>query len=113
MRERVVITGMGMITPLGLNVEETWQNIIEGKSGVKKLDPRISSYVSAAATIENFQPDLYIPEKELARLHRCVQFSCVAVKEALDDAWLDMSDLDPNSIGIVMGTGIGGGSEIA
>ena len=113
MRERVVVTGMGAITPLGLNLEETWKNLIEGKSGVKKLDRSISSSVNVAATIDNFKPENYMPEEEIVRMHRSAQFSCVAVKEALDDAWLDMSDLDPNSIGIVMGTGIGGGSEIA
>jgi len=118
MRERVVVTGMGVITPLGLNLEETWQNLIEGKSGVKKLDSRISSQVSAAATINNFQPENYLPEKELIRVHRSVQFACAAVKEALDDCDLDVDnralfDVASEAIGIVMGTGIGGGSEIA
>lgn len=119
MRERVVVTGMGAITPLGLNLEETWKNLIEGKSGVKKLDQSISSSVSVAATIDNFKPENYLPEKEIVRVHRAAQFSCAAVREALDDAAVLTEDdrnlfgIDSDSMGIVMGTGIGGGSEIA
>lgn len=116
-KERIVVTGMGAITPLGLNVEETWINLIAGKSAIKKIEPPVNSQVTIAGVIDNFEPEKYIPEKELSRVHRSAQFSSAATIEALTDAgFFDGSKLiniDPDEIGMVMGSGVGGGSEIA
>src|SRR3989344_6078684 len=111
MRERVVVTGLGAVSPLGLTVLETWQNLIEGKSGIRKIDPSVNSQVSFGGVVENFDPEKYIPGKELPRIHRSAQFSCAAITEAVLDAHLEK--LSPEDIGIRMGTGIGGGGEIA
>ena len=111
MKERVVVTGMGAVTPLGLCVAETWQNLIDGQSGIKIIDPPVNSQVSVGGVVENFDPEKYIPGKELPRIHRSAQFSCAAITEAVQDAGL--KNISPEDIGIRMGTGIGGGGEIA
>lgn len=117
MRERIVVTGMGTVTPLGIGVSETWKNLIEGKSGIRKLEKDVNSQVNIAGIVEGFEPTRYIPGRELLRVHRAAQFSQAAVIEALIDAGFcdgkTLIGIEPEDIGIQMGTGIGGGSEIA
>jgi len=130
---RIVVIGMGAITPLGLNVYETWRNMINGKTGIKKHQyeeyPRIKA--SVAATVEGFNPQEILkgiyPEKEVKNnLHRSAQFALAATHEALiqakllipneeniQKAWkINGQKIDPDDISIIYGTGIGGGSQI-
>jgi 3-oxoacyl-[acyl-carrier-protein] synthase II len=109
-RHRVVITGMGAITPLGLNVEDTWKGLVEGRSGIGLLS-RIdaSNYPTRiGGEIDGFDPTLYMGYKEARRMERFCQFAVAATKQALDDAGLRLEESDPEQIGVLIGTAIGG-----
>lgn len=128
-----MVTGMGAVTPLGLNVQETWQNLIAGESGVRRIsttnwEPKgdaQNSEVDIAGLVMDFDASSYIPKKELNRMHRSAQFSVVACREALIQAGLfdpssqmekgltTLTGVDPERLGAILGTGIGGGSVIA
>jgi 3-oxoacyl-[acyl-carrier-protein] synthase II len=110
MSERVVVTGMGAITPLGLNVAETWAALIAGKSGVGRItffDPSPFK-TQIAAEVKGFDPLNYMDRKEARRLDRFTHFALAATKEALEDAQLDPSKEEPGQIGVLIGSGIGG-----
>lgn len=109
MKRRVVVTGVGVISPVGNNKEEFWTGISSGKSGIgplttfdcKDYDSRI------AGEVKNFTPHPFIPKKELRRMEKFVQFAVTAAKEAIDDSGLDISKEDPFNIGVLVGSGIG------
>jgi 3-oxoacyl-[acyl-carrier-protein] synthase II len=109
-RRRVVITGMGAITPLGLTVMDTWQGLVEGRSGIDHLT-RIdaSKYPTRiGGEIRGFDPTDYIDRKEARRMERFSQLAVAATKGALEDSRLSVEDLDPEQIGVLIGTAIGG-----
>jgi len=110
MKNRVVITGMGVVTPLGNKVEEFWENLLAGKSGVdyiKAFD--VSDYpTKIAAEVKDFNPEEYMDKKEVKRTDRFVQFALGAAKEALEDSGLNMEEEDRERIGVYIGSGIGG-----
>ena len=87
-KRRVVITGLGMISPLGSTVEESWQAVLGGKSGVKHIDSfdasRLTTQISAS--VKDFDPSLYLTPKEARKFDLFVQFAAVAAKQAIDDA---------------------------
>ena len=86
--ERVVITGMGTVNPLGLSVDETWQNMLRGVSGVGPItlfDP-INLQVKIACEVKNFNPDTYMPSKESRRRDRYEWFAIAASQEAIRQA---------------------------
>lgn len=107
---RVVVTGLGVISPVGNKIPDFWKALAEGKSGVTKLtkfDPApFTSQI--AAEVKNFDPTPYIPAKELRRMDIFVQYAMVAFKEMLNDSGLDMSREDPFMVGVLVGSGIGG-----
>lgn len=107
---RVVITGVGMITPLANTAEETWQGFLKGKSGTGRLtqiDPTpFNSKVSAE--VKNFDPTKYLSLKDIKKTDRFVQFGIASSKMAMADAKLNLSNEDPHRIGILVGSGIGG-----
>jgi 3-oxoacyl-[acyl-carrier-protein] synthase II len=107
---RVVITGVGMITPVGNTAEESWRALVEGKSGtgrVTQLDP--SGFNSkVAAEVKNFDPAHYFTPKELKKTDRFVQFAVASSKMAIADSGLDVKSEDRNRIGVLVGSGIGG-----
>src|SRR5947208_11779940 len=107
---RVVITGMGAVTPVGNSAPESWRNLLNGVSGVGRItlfDP--SEYaVQIAGEVKNFSPEGIIDPKEVRHMDRSVQFAVVAAKEALQDAELDITDENADDVGIVLGTGAGG-----
>lgn len=122
-RKRVVVTGFGAITPLGLDAETTWQGLVAGKSGViigYRFDA--TDYpVKISAEINNFDPKTVIPHKEVRRMARFSQFAISATREALIRANLlkataelnePVSCVDPERVGIMFGTCIGGFEEI-
>jgi 3-oxoacyl-[acyl-carrier-protein] synthase II len=114
MRTRVVVTGMGAITPVGIGLENTWKALLAGQSGVKSITSfDVSGFPTQfAAAVEGFDPAQYLDFKEAKRMARFSQFASVATLEALKHAGLDLSKEDKTRVGIEMGTAIGGISII-
>lgn len=110
MRERVVVTGMGAISPLGLNVQELWDGLCAGNSGVDRIDKfDVKDFpTQIAGCIKGFVPENYIEKKEARRMDRFTQLAVAACKEAIEDAKLDLDDLNKERFGVILGTGIGG-----
>lgn len=113
-RNRVVITGIGVITPHGCTVAEYWNNLLAGKSAVgtiKNFD--ISGYeVKIGAEVKDFQPTRWIDGKEARRLDRFAQFAMCAAIESVKDAGLDFARCDRTRCGVILGSGIGGLGEL-
>ena len=108
--DRVVITGMGGLTPIGNNVNEFWQGLIEGKSGcgtITRFDAT-KFKTRIACEVKNFDPGLYFDRKEARRLDSNVQIVIAASDEAMTDANLVKDNYDPERIGVIVGSGIGG-----
>ncbi|MGE5072062.1 MAG: beta-ketoacyl-ACP synthase II [Anaerolineae bacterium] len=113
--ERIVITGMGTVNPLGLTVAETWRNITEGVSGVGPLTlfDHSSLGVHIACEVKNFSPENYMEAREARRRDRFEQFASAAAQEAIKDSGLDVAQEDPARIGIIVSSAIGGLKSIA
>ena len=110
MQKRVVITGMGTINPVGNNLNDYWNALLEGKCGIdiiKAFDPS-DFKAKTAGEVKDFNPSELIGRKEAKRLDRFSQFAIVAAKEALAHSKLDMDKIDKNRAGAVIGSGIGG-----
>ena len=109
-RRRVVVTGMGMVTPLGSNVKDTWDNVLEGKSGVSDIDVFDASQFSTrfAAQVKDFDVAQYMTAKEARKMDLFIQYGMAASMQALDDAALLNDNLDYNRVGCAIGSGIGG-----
>jgi 3-oxoacyl-[acyl-carrier-protein] synthase II len=107
---RVVITGLGTLSPLGLDVESTWQSVINGRSGVAPITRFDASQheTKFAAEVKGFEPETYLGRKDARRMDRFVQFALVATDQALKDAQLEITDSNRDRIGALIGTGIGG-----
>lgn len=107
---RVVITGLGAITPLGANAQETWDGLAAGKSGagVTTLFDHSHLETHIAAEVKGFDPSRHFGPKEARRLDRNAQFAIVAAKEALEDAKITVTDDNTHEIGVVLGSGVGG-----
>ncbi|MFE5319634.1 beta-ketoacyl-ACP synthase II [Paenibacillus sp. NPDC056579] len=111
MKQRVVITGMGVMTSLGHDLETFWGNLMAGKSGVGMIELfDVSEYPTRiAAEIKDFNPEQYFDKKEARRMDRFVQFAVAASLSALKDAGLNVKeDTDPERVGVYVGSGIGG-----
>lgn len=109
-KRRVVVTGMGMISPLGLNVEDTWQAIVAGKSGVATIDHFDASELTChiCARVKDFDPAVYMPEKEAKKRDYFIQYGMAAAMQAIEDAKLQVTDANAHRIGLAIGSGIGG-----
>jgi 3-oxoacyl-[acyl-carrier-protein] synthase II len=109
-RRRVVITGMGALTPLGLSVAEFWQGCVEGRSGVTPITAfDASAYpVRINAVVKGFDPLDYIDRKEARRMARFTQLAVAAARQAVADAKLQLDKVDTSRIGVVLGNGNGG-----
>jgi len=107
---RVVITGVGMVTPLANSAEETWQGFLKGRSGTGPLTQIDSAPFNShvAAEVKNFEPTRYQTAKDIKKTDRFVQFGIASAKMALEDSKMDLSQLDVHRIGILVGSGIGG-----
>ena len=117
-RPKVVVTGMGAITPLGLNVQDTWQALIEGRSGIGRITEfDASAYpTQIAGEVKGFDPGEYMDVREARRMARFSQFAVAGAKMALEDAGLTVDESTAEDVGVVIGTAIGGGlveSEMA
>jgi 3-oxoacyl-[acyl-carrier-protein] synthase II len=107
---RIVITGMGAITPLGRDVESTWAAMIKGCSGVRTItlfDPN-DFETHIAAEVKDYQATDFFTAKEARRMDRTTQFAVIAALEAMKDASLEITDANAERIGVIVGTGIGG-----
>lgn len=111
MKERVVVTGMGVMTSLGFDLETFWGNILAGQSGISHIEAfDVSEYPTRiAAEIKNFNPEDYADRKEARRMDRFVQFAVAASTLAVKDAGLNIGEnADPERVGVYVGSGIGG-----
>ncbi len=107
---RVVVTGLGMISPIGLNVAESWEAALAGKSGVGLITSFDTTDFNCkiAAEVKGFDPSQYLGVKEVRRLDRFIHFGVAAGMMALDDAQLSITDENAHEIGVAIGSGIGG-----
>jgi 3-oxoacyl-[acyl-carrier-protein] synthase II len=110
MRNRVVITGLGAVTPIGNDVSTFWKNMISGVSGIDYVTAfDTSEYTTRiAGEVKNFNPEDYMDRKEAKRVDRFIQFAIAATKQALAQADLDISKMDATRAGVYIGSGIGG-----
>lgn len=111
MKHRVVITGIGAVTALGHDLDTFWNNLVQGKSGVSKIESfDVSEYpTQIAASVKDFNPEDYIDRKEARKMDRFVQFAAAAAKNALADSGLNIAEqADPERVGVMIGSGIGG-----
>lgn len=110
-RRRVVVTGMGVVSPVGIGVDAFWNALLAGKSGVTPITELDATDfpVKIAGEVKDFDPVKYVGDKKTVRhMDRNAQFAVAAAKMAIEDAKLDMSAEDPNRVGTIIGTGIGG-----
>jgi len=109
-QRRVVITGLGVMSPLGLEVEKFWNNLISGKSGVSRIDrfdvEKIASKI--AAQIRDFEPENYMDFKQAKRMDRFSQFAVAATSNAIKDSNLKVNSRSENEVGVYIGSGVGG-----
>lgn len=110
MQDRIVITGMGTVNPLGLNVEETWKNVMAGVSGVGPITLFDSAplNVHIAAEVKNFDPEQFMDAKEARRRDRYEQLSTAAVSEALRSSGLVITERNAGRVGVIISSAIGG-----
>ena len=109
-RRRVVVTGVGLITPLGHNVPDTWSAILSGKSGLGPITlvDNPNHTIGGLCEVKDFDPAAYMDRKDARRRDRSQQLATVAANEAMRQADLNLAEEDPERIGITLGTGIGG-----
>lgn len=109
-RRRVVVTGAGAMTPLGLTLEETWEGLLAGRSGIGPITQFDASELPAriAGEIKGFDPREYIDFKEARRMARCSQVAVATAQEALEDAGLSLPLADEERVGVLIGSGVGG-----
>ena len=110
MTERVFITGYGAISPLGLNSNETWAGLIEGKSGIDYINSFDASLfeTTIAAEVKNFDPTSYVGRKESKRMDRFVQLAAAATLEALENSGLVINEITAERTSVMIASGIGG-----
>jgi 3-oxoacyl-[acyl-carrier-protein] synthase II len=108
--ERVVVTGLGVITSLGLNVEDFWQALLKGQSGIREITRFAvdSSAVKIAGLVHDLDVSAYIPHKQMRRMSRFAQLALIAATEAISDAKLTFSEQLATNTGVLLGCGIGG-----
>ncbi len=110
MERRVVITGLGALTPIGNNVEEFWKGIKEGKCGIDNITlfDATNFKVKLAAELKNYNPENYFEKREAKRLDKFSQYAMIAAKEAWKDSKLDKEKENMERVGVILGSGIGG-----
>ena len=110
MTDRVVVTGIGLVTPVGLDSESTWNSLVEGRSGIDYISLfDAEGYESRiAGEVDNFDANAALGRKEAKRLDRFSQFACVAALEALEHANLNMEKENADRVAVLIGSGVGG-----
>ena len=108
--KRVVVTGLGAVTPVGNNVEETWNNLVAGKSGAAPITQFDCSKFKSqfACEVKNLNINDYIDRKEARKMDRYTQFAIISAMQAVKDSGMNLETIDKNRVGVVFGVGIGG-----
>ena len=109
-KRRIVVTGLGMLTPVGNTVEETWKNIIAGKSGIAPITAFDTTDfpVKISGSVKDFDATQYIPAKDLKKMDPFIHFGIAAGIQALEDSGLEVTEENAERIGVAIGSGIGG-----
>ena len=109
-KRRVVITGIGAVTPVGLNAKQSWQNVVAGKSGIAPITLfDVSDFpVRFGGNVKQFDSSKIIPRKDTKKMDMFIRYGLAASKEAIEDSGINMSDENADRIGIMIGSGIGG-----
>lgn len=109
-KRRVVVTGLGIVSPVGLDLKHSWSNIVAGVSGVSIIDEFDTENfpVKIAATVKNFDGSVAIAKKDLKKMDTFIQYGIVAAEEALQDSGLQVTEQNAERIGVSIGSGIGG-----
>lgn len=110
MKKRVVITGLGIISPIGIGKSEFWDSLLNGKSGISQISRfDTEGYsTSIAGEVKNFEPEKYIDKKEAKKMDRFTQFAVAASKLAIEDSDIDLDRINKERFGVIIGSGIGG-----
>ncbi len=110
MSRRVVITGLGLVTPVGIGVDESWNAICAGKSGIGEITRfDATNYTTKiAGEVKNFKPDEYLPKKEAKRTQLFIAYSIAAARMAIEDSGLVIDSANENRVGVLTGCGLGG-----
>ncbi len=108
--KRVVVTGVGAVTPLGNSVPETWNNLLNGVSGAEPITHFDASKFKTrfACEVKNFDPTLYFDKKEVRKVDIYAQYAVAAAKEAIENSGLDLDKINRDEVGVIMAAGIGG-----
>jgi 3-oxoacyl-[acyl-carrier-protein] synthase II len=111
---RVVVTGLGLVCPVGVGVEDSWRNVVAGKSGIGPITQfDCSSFPTRiAGEVRGFEPEKYMDKREVRRNDRFIHFAMAASEMAMKDGGLDLEKEDPEQIGVIIGAGLGGLSTI-
>src|SRR5262245_10772398 len=109
-RRRVVITGLGLVTPLGLGVEENWQGLKAGRSGVRHITRFDASILPAqvAGEVRDFEPERWVERRDVKKMDIFILYAVAAAQMALDDAHLATPLAAPERAGVIVGVGMGG-----
>jgi len=110
LKRRVVVTGIGLVTPCGVGVDNVWNNILNGRSGIGPLTRFDTARFDTkfAGEVKVFNPEDYVPPKEVKKMDLFIHYALGAAHEAVNDAALDMANEDSERVGVVVGTGLGG-----
>jgi 3-oxoacyl-[acyl-carrier-protein] synthase II len=106
--KKVVVTGIGAVTPIGIGKEAYWESLKKGRSGVKTIDSFRDYPTYSAAVIDDFDPQCYMEKRDVKKTDRFTQFAHAAAKMAIEDARLELQGEDKERIGVIIGSGIGG-----
>jgi len=109
-KRRVVITGMGMITPLGIGVEKSWEGLLAGKPGIRRITQFDASGFATriAGEVDGFEPEEYIEAKEIKKMDRFIHLALAASQMAMDSSGLKITEENAERAGVIVGSGIGG-----
>jgi 3-oxoacyl-[acyl-carrier-protein] synthase II len=109
-RRRVVVTGVGMVSPLGTGVEKSWQALVQGKSGIGKITKFDATgfETTIAGEVKDFVPENFIDKKEMKRMDIFIQYAIAASAMAMEDSWLKITPGKADRVGVVVGAGLGG-----
>jgi 3-oxoacyl-[acyl-carrier-protein] synthase II len=110
LKRRVVVTGVGLVTPLGVGIDNVWQKILNGESGIAPITrfDTARHETKFAGEVKDFKAEEYMSHKEVKRVDLFIQYALAAAKIAVDDSGLDMTEEDAERVGVIVGTGLGG-----
>lgn len=108
MSKRVVVTGLGVISPIGLTVNDFWENLCKGRSGVRVVDRFRDFSTWIAGTVEEFEPEKYMDKRDIKKTDSYTHYAHAAAVMAVEDAKLDLDREDRERVGVIIGSGIGG-----